>query len=67
MHITVNGQPRDVSGPRPLPELLAELALPAHNGLAVLLNGEVVRRSEWAQTTVQAADVLEIVRATVGG
>ncbi|HKJ00120.1 MAG TPA: sulfur carrier protein ThiS [bacterium] len=67
MQITVNGEPREVQGPLQLPQLLAELALPAYNGVAVLLNGEVVRRSDWPQTTVNADDALEIVRATVGG
>jgi sulfur carrier protein len=67
MQITVNGQARDVPGPLPLARLLAELNVPVHNGVAVLLNGAVVRKADWPGTTVQARDELEIVRATVGG
>ena len=67
MQITVNGQPREVPGALTLEALLAQLQLPTRNGLAVLLNGEVVRRADWVRTTVQAQDELEIVRATVGG
>jgi sulfur carrier protein len=67
MQVTVNGQARQVTGPQSMEALLAELKVQTHAGLAVLLNGDVVRRADWAQTTVQAADTLEIVRATVGG
>lgn len=67
MHITLNGQARELDGPQALPQLLAELQVPAHNGVAVLLNGAVVRKTDWAQTTVQPGDELEIVRATAGG
>lgn len=67
MHIRVNGEPREVRAALPLVGLLDELRVPARTGVAVLRNGEVVRRSDWEHTTLQADDELEIVRATVGG
>jgi len=67
MQITVNGQAREIVGPLTLTELLAALAVPTHSGMAVLLNGEVVRRADWPGTAVGPEDRLEIVRATVGG
>ena len=67
MRIQINGEPRELSAALPLAQLLDELRVQAQTGVAVLLNGEVVRRSEWPRVTVQADDELEIVRATVGG
>jgi sulfur carrier protein len=67
MQITVNGEAREVPGPLSMDRLLATLQVPTHSGVAVLLNGDVVRRGDWPSTTVQAQDQLEIVRATVGG
>ncbi len=36
-------------------------------GIAVALNGEVVRRSEWASTRIPDGIVVEIVTAAAGG
>jgi sulfur carrier protein len=36
-------------------------------GLAVALNGAVVRRSDWARTMLQPGDRVEIVRVLQGG
>ena len=46
--------------------LLDHLGL-ARRGIAVALNGEVVRRSQWTQTLVRAEDVVEVVTAVAGG
>lgn len=67
MQITVNGQARAIDGPLTLAELLVVLEVPTHSGMAVLLNGEVVRRADWPGTAVGPEDRLEIVRATAGG
>jgi sulfur carrier protein len=39
----------------------------APRGIAVALNGEVVRRSEWATTTILDGTSVEIVTAAAGG
>lgn len=67
MEITVNGQRREVSGPLTMQQLMDELQVKVHTGVAVLLNGDVIRRAQWEQTRVQPDDELEIVRATAGG
>jgi sulfur carrier protein len=67
MQITVNGQPREVEGSPSVEALLERLQVQTHSGVAVLRNGDVVRRADWPRTPVQAGDALEIVRATVGG
>lgn len=36
-------------------------------GVAVAINGEVIRRGEWTSTSVQDGDVVEIVNAVAGG
>lgn len=67
MRITLNGEPREVSGPLTMQQLLDELHVPVHTGVAVLRNGEVLRRADWAATALEPDDDLEIVRATAGG
>jgi sulfur carrier protein len=49
-------------------ELVAEKSdMPAGRGLAVALNGTLVRRADWAATPLKAGDAVEIVRAMQGG
>jgi sulfur carrier protein len=68
MQITVNGKARELPGPMPLRRFLESLALPSlERGVAVALNGELVRRAEWERRIVQPLDELEIVQATQGG
>jgi len=40
---------------------------PETAGVAAALNGEVVRRADWAATTLQEADRLEVLTAVQGG
>ena len=68
MQISVNGEPRELADGVSLLGFLESLALPTlERGLAVCVNGEVVRRTEWPQVTIQPGDALEIVHATQGG
>ena len=67
MKISLNGERRDLEGPLNLQQLLTTLRIPTSGGIAVLLNGEVVRRATWAETAIRSEDQIEIVRATVGG
>lgn len=63
--IRVNGrdeQHRDES----VTQLLVRLGIEAR-GVAVALDGDVVRRSEWDATTVNDGAVVEIVTAAAGG
>jgi len=64
--LTVNG----VAEPLP-PTLAALLAsrdiAPDGRGVAVAVNGAVVRRADWTNTALAAGDVVEIVRAMQGG
>jgi len=68
MEIKVNGEPRTVTGADTLIQFLESLNLPSlERGVAVCVNGEVVRKSEWGATPLRPHDELEIVQATQGG
>jgi len=64
--IFVNGESRDFSGTPTLAELIDQLDLPAVR-IAIELNREVVRRSEWGSTMLKDEDRIEIVHFVGGG
>jgi sulfur carrier protein len=47
-------------------EMLQRLSIESR-GVAVAIGGDVVRRSEWSDTTIEDGDVIEIVTAVAGG
>jgi len=47
--------------------LAARDIAPDGRGVAVAVNGAVVRRAEWATTALHPGDTVEIVRAMQGG
>jgi len=49
-----------------LEALLGELSLPA-KGIAVAVNGEVVRRVDWAAHRLADGDVVDVLTAAQGG
>jgi len=70
MKLLVNGKPRE-SASANLVELwqeeTRELSLDSPKGYAVALNGALVRKDRWAETTLMEGDRVEIVRAMQGG
>ncbi len=70
MRLNVNGEERDTAC-RDLADLwraeTAELDLPNPKGFAIALNGAVVRRDAWGETTLNDGDRVEIIRAMQGG
>jgi sulfur carrier protein len=65
--IRVNGETEPLAA-RTVAELVAARSdAPAGRGLAVALNGRLVRRADWAATPLQPGDAVEIVRAMQGG
>ena len=66
MRVYINGESKEVSGTPTLAELINQLDLPAAR-IAVELNREVVRRSEWESTALHDDDRLEIVHFVGGG
>ncbi len=66
MRIEINGESREVEQGTTLSELVNQLALvPAR--LAIERNREVVRRADWARTTLSEGDRIEIVHFVGGG
>lgn len=66
MHLTINGQPRDISDARTVEQLLGELELDPR-AVVVELNREIVRRPALAATPLAEGDVVEIVHFVGGG
>jgi sulfur carrier protein len=70
MRLTVNGEARD-STAADLDALFREEAeetgIESPQGIAIALNGSVVRRRDWATTALGEGDRVEIVRAMQGG
>ena len=66
--VSVNGEARDVPLGLALPDLLRLVgADPEQSGIAVALNGTVVRRADWPGTPVEEGDEIEVITATQGG
>jgi sulfur carrier protein len=66
MKVIVNGEPREFPDGATVAGVLAAVTA-ATTGVAVALNDEVVRRAEWAATSVHDADRLEVLTAVQGG
>ena len=66
MRVYINGESKEVQGTPTLAELITQLDLPAAR-IAVELNREVVRRSDWDNTVLHDDDRVEIVHFVGGG
>ena len=66
MHVLVNGNARSVTAPLTVAELVRTLGLEGKR-IAIERNGEIVPKSRYADTRVDAEDRLEIVGAVGGG
>jgi len=66
LEITLNGEPRQLPEPLSVAALTDSLGL-AGKRIAVERNGEIVPKSQHAQTLVMQGDQLEIVVAVGGG
>lgn len=70
MKLFVNGEPRESEAAtvEALFRIEAEEAgIEDPQGIAIALNGRVLRRKDWAETAVTPGDRIEIVRAMQGG
>jgi sulfur carrier protein len=63
--IRVNGEEQDFVA-ESVDELLARLSIEPR-GIAVAIDGDVVRRSEWTETNIEDGNAIEIVTAVAGG
>ncbi len=65
MKIQLNGENTETNS-QTIAELLRELNAP-ESGVAVALNGAVVRRGDWENNAIKDGDEIEIIRAVQGG
>ena len=66
IEIVLNGEARGVSAGLTVAGLLAELGVEGGR-VAVELNREIVRKTAWEATRVEAGAAVEIVQFVVGG
>ena len=66
MKVFINGESKNLTGSLSLAELITQLDLPAAR-IAVELNREVVRRTEWSGAMLKEDDRIEIVHFVGGG
>lgn len=62
MHVTVNGTPQELPDDARLSSLVAD-----SRGVAVALNGVVLRAADWPATVLREQDRIEVVSAHQGG
>ena len=65
--IRVNGEARRLEVATVIELLRAEGVDPARRGVAVALNGAVVRRDDWPAAALSPGDEIEIVKPFAGG
>ena len=66
MNLRINGEDREVVDNLSLKELVTQLNLTPER-IAIELNQNVVRRSDWPSTTLKENDRVEIVQFVGGG
>ena len=72
MKIKINGenytyQHKDCSLSKVLIVYLSREDIEAVGGIAVAINGSLIRKSDWKNTQVEDGDELEVLTATQGG
>lgn len=67
MKLTINGKPRDIAEQDLTVAGLVAVLGAKPEQVAVAVNGEVVRRADWALVAVREGDNVEVVRAVGGG
>jgi len=66
MTVTINGEPREIPNGLSVTALLAHLGLNA-NRVAIERNRDILPRTRWNDTHVEADDSYEIVQLVGGG
>jgi sulfur carrier protein len=68
MMIELNGRPTEVPAGATVADAVAEVGAEGESrGVAVAVDGEVVRRAEWEKRKLQSDQSVEVVRAVQGG
>ncbi len=66
--VSINGTTHSLSESSTVADAAALFGVtPAECGIAAAVDGRVVRRRDWASTTLTDGSTVEVVRATAGG
>jgi sulfur carrier protein len=66
MNIVLNGEPKTLSEPLSLQQLLEQLSLQAGR-VACEVNLKIIKRAQYPNTVLQEGDAVEIIQAIGGG
>jgi sulfur carrier protein len=66
MEITLNGEARELEGVEDVGALLERLGIEGRR-VAVMVNGSIVKREQWAGSPVREGDVVEVLQMVGGG
>lgn len=67
MIIYVNNEPREISAPSTLQDMLAACRVQSPRGLAIAVNNEVIGRAAWEYHVLKTGDKVTLIRASKGG
>ena len=68
MNIQVNGKAHTLDSEQNVAELVFEFSGSVETqGVAVAINGQIVRRTDWQTRTLRDNDEVEVLRAVSGG
>ena len=68
MRIELNGRAVELPAAATVADAVTELGADGDpRGVAVAVDGEVIRRAEWGQTRLRSDQSVEVVRAVQGG
>lgn len=66
MTIKVNNERQEISNKTTLQKLVDDLKITT-NGIAIAINNNVVKRTDWSSKILQQEDVVLIIKSTQGG
>ncbi len=67
MRIELNGERVQIDPPASVEDAMRLAGVRVERGVAVALDGEVVRRADWPDTALADGATLEVVQAVQGG
>ena len=67
MEIQINQNTYNFDASKTIDEVLEQLELPRHQGVAIAVNNAVVPQTEWGQYALQDADKILLIKASAGG
>ncbi|OJJ20546.1 thiamine biosynthesis protein ThiS [marine bacterium AO1-C] len=67
MEIQINQNTYSLEASKTIHEVLEQLDLPRHKGVAIAVNNAVVPQTEWDKYALQDADKVLLIKASAGG